>query len=76
MKARRVKELVLDDIWWDKIDYILSFTAPIYDIIRVCDTDKPYLQLVYNIWDTMIEKVKLAIYKYEGKCIEEFFIFL
>ena len=57
VKARRVKELVLDDDWWDKIDYTLSFTTPIYDMIRDCDTDIPCLHLVYDMWDTMIEKV-------------------
>ena len=70
-KARLVKEKVLDDMWWDQIDYILSFTAPIYDMLRFCDTDKPCLHLVYDMWDTMIEKVKLAIYKQERKRLRE-----
>ncbi|XP_077216000.1 uncharacterized protein LOC143850661 [Tasmannia lanceolata] len=42
-KARFVKEKVLDDIWWDFIEYILSFTSPMYDMLRECDTDKPCL---------------------------------
>ncbi|XP_038891577.1 uncharacterized protein LOC120080967 [Benincasa hispida] len=71
VKARSVKKLVLNDIWWDKIDYILFFTTTIYDMIRDCDTDKPCLHLVYDIWDTMIEKVKVAIYKHEGKHPDE-----
>lgn len=65
--ARFVKEKLLDDIWWDSIDYILSFTWPIYDMLRICDTDKPCLHLVYDMWDTMIEKVKTAIFRHEGK---------
>ena len=40
-KAKFVKDKVLDDIWWDIIDYILSFTNPMYDMIRACETDKP-----------------------------------
>lgn len=47
------------------MDYILSFTAPIYDMLRACDTDKPTLHLIYDMWDTMIERVKLAIYTHE-----------
>ncbi|XP_077212459.1 uncharacterized protein LOC143847496 [Tasmannia lanceolata] len=70
-KAKFVKEKVLDDIWWDSIDYILSFTSPMYDMLRECDTDKPCLHLVYDMWDTMIEKVKTAIYKKEAKRKEE-----
>ena len=48
-----------------KVAYILSFTGPIYEMIRVCDTDKPCLHLVYEMWDSMIEKVKIEIYKKE-----------
>ncbi|KAG5532188.1 hypothetical protein RHGRI_026721 [Rhododendron griersonianum] len=70
-KAKFVKEKVLDDIWWDSIDYILSFTSPMYDMLRICDTDKPCLHLVYDMWDTMIEKVKVAIYRHEGKRHED-----
>ncbi|GFS29134.1 hypothetical protein Acr_00g0005490 [Actinidia rufa] len=55
-KAKFVKDKVLDDVWWDHINFILSFTAPIYDMLRACDTDKPCLHLVYDMWDTMIEK--------------------
>jgi len=66
-KAQFVKEKVLDDFWWDNIDYIIAFTDPIYDMIRVTDTNKPSLHFVYDIWDIMIEKVKVAIYRHEGK---------
>ena len=66
-KAQFVKEKVLDDLWWDKIDYILDFTGPIYDMIRVTDTDTPCLHLVYDMWDTMIEKVKFVIYRNRGR---------
>ncbi|KAL3753584.1 hypothetical protein ACJRO7_000916 [Eucalyptus globulus] len=70
-KAKLVKEKMLDDFWWDLIDYILSFTAPIYDMLRVCDTDKPCLHLVYDMWDSMIEKVKKVIYAHEVKRLDE-----
>ncbi|KHN08416.1 hypothetical protein glysoja_043955, partial [Glycine soja] len=33
-KAKFVKDTLLDDKWWDKVDYILSFTSPIYDVLR------------------------------------------
>ncbi|KAL3745851.1 hypothetical protein ACJRO7_014884 [Eucalyptus globulus] len=70
-KAKFVKEKVFDDFWWDLIDYILSFTAPIYDMLRICDTDKPCLHLVYDMWGSMIEKVKKAIYAHEVKRLDE-----
>ncbi|XP_020266352.1 uncharacterized protein LOC109841825 [Asparagus officinalis] len=62
-----VKEKVLDDLWWDRVDYIIAFTASIYDMIRLTDTDKSNLHLVYDMWDTMIEKVNVVIYRHEGK---------
>ena len=58
--------MILSDLWWDKVDYILEFTAPIYDMLRVADTDKPCLHLVYEMWDSMIEKMNATIYRYEG----------
>ena len=43
--------MILSDLWWDKVDYILEFIAPIYDMLRKADTDKPCLHLVYEMWD-------------------------
>lgn len=55
--------LILDYVLWSKIDYILSFTSPIYDMLRKCDMDMPCLHLVYKWWDSMIGDVNVAIYK-------------
>ena len=57
-KATRVRDIILDDLWWDRVDYIILFTSPIYDMLRAADTDRPTLHLVYDMWNTMIEKVK------------------
>ncbi|KAJ1443109.1 Ribonuclease H-like superfamily [Sesbania bispinosa] len=70
-KAASVKEIILNDCWWDQVDYVLNFTSPIYDMLRSCDTDEPSLHLVYEKWDSMIEKVKSAIYQHEGKELNE-----
>ncbi|KAH1257533.1 hypothetical protein GmHk_03G007476 [Glycine max] len=64
-KANFVKENIVNDDCLDKVDYIIDFTKPIYDMIQVCDTNRPCLHLVYEMWDSMIEKVKLEIYKKE-----------
>ncbi len=66
-KATHVRDLILDDLWWDRVDYIILFTSPIYDMLRAADTDRPTLHLVYDMWDTMIEKVKAIIFRHEGK---------
>ena len=66
-KATRMKDIILDDLWWDRVDYIILFTSPIYDMLRATDTDRPTFHLVYDMWDTMIEKVKTIIFRHEGK---------
>ncbi|KAJ1393607.1 Ribonuclease H-like superfamily [Sesbania bispinosa] len=50
-KATFVKETLLDDVWWDKFDYILAFTSSIYDVLRKTDTEALCLHLVYEMWD-------------------------
>ncbi|XP_054781897.1 uncharacterized protein LOC129289109 [Prosopis cineraria] len=72
-KAATVKNLILNDSWWDKVDYILSFTGPIYDMLRMADTNKPILHLIYEMWDSMIEQVKESIYKHENKELSKYY---
>jgi len=33
-KVKNMKVTSLDDTWWDKVDYILFFIVPIYDVLR------------------------------------------
>jgi len=60
-RAQAVKRLVVDDEWWDKVEYLLAFTKPIVDLIRMFDTDKPNLGEVYEGIDSMIEKIRVVI---------------
>ncbi|KAH7545623.1 hypothetical protein FEM48_Zijuj01G0113100 [Ziziphus jujuba var. spinosa] len=66
-KAQEVKQCIVNDQWYDRLDYFLSFTEPIFDMLRVADTDIPVLHLIYDMWDTMIERVKKIIFNHEGK---------
>ena len=65
-KARLVRDKVLDEDWWYQVKYIVEFTEPIYSMLRAADTDKPCLHLIYEMWDSMIEKVKSIIFNREG----------
>ncbi|WCJ28816.1 hypothetical protein M5689_010488 [Euphorbia peplus] len=67
VKTAFFKSKVLDDLWWEQIKYIVDFTEPIYHMLKITDTDKPCLRLIHDMWDTMIEKVKEAIYRHEGR---------
>ncbi|KAH0709599.1 hypothetical protein KY284_011026 [Solanum tuberosum] len=66
-KTREIKSLIMNDEKWDSIDYFLKFTEPIVDMLRSADIDGPKLHLIYDMWDSMIEKVKKVIFEHEGK---------
>jgi len=44
-----VKETLLNNNWWMKVDYIVAFTAPIYDVLRKTYRDMTTLHLVYEM---------------------------
>ena len=60
-RAQVVKRMVVDDEWWDRVEYILTFSKPIVDLLRMLDTDKPSLGEVYEGIDSMIEKIREVI---------------
>ncbi|WVZ88415.1 hypothetical protein U9M48_034941 [Paspalum notatum var. saurae] len=70
-QAQFVREKILCPRWWENLEYIVDFTDPIYEMLRVADTDKPCLHLIYEMWDTMIENVKKVIYTKEKKRDDE-----
>ncbi|KAL1226374.1 hypothetical protein V5N11_020228 [Cardamine amara subsp. amara] len=74
-RASAVKKKILDEIFWDEIEYALSFTLHIYSVIRAADTDRPSLHLVYEWWESMIHEVKKAIFKRERKQLDDDSVF-
>ena len=65
-RAQKVKALILNDDWWDRVNYVLEFTEPIMSMLRFADTDEPCLGDVYDSMDTMLEKIKIQIQKKEN----------
>ena len=51
-----VRRLCLDEEWWSKIDFLLKFTTPAFELLRKVDTDQPFLGEVYDGMDSMVEK--------------------
>ncbi|XP_057831543.1 uncharacterized protein LOC131042228 [Cryptomeria japonica] len=72
-RAANVKRMILDDTWWDRVEYLLSFTEPIMSMIRYTDMDHPCLGEVYDGIDSMIEKMKAIINAKEQDPEETFF---
>jgi len=58
-----VKETLVNDNWWMKVDYILAFTAPIYDVLKKINTNMVTPHFVYEMWDSMVEKCHIPIWK-------------
>ncbi|KAH9291975.1 hypothetical protein KI387_042840, partial [Taxus chinensis] len=71
--AQKVKNLILEDPWWDRVGYLLRFTEPIMSMIRFTDTDQPCLGEIYDGIDSMIEKIKAVINAKEQDPEEIFF---
>eukprot|EP00253_Pinus_taeda_P003127 PITA_03127 len=72
-RAQAMKRLVVDDEWWDKVEYLLAFTKAIVDLLHMFHTDMPNLGEVYEGIDSMIEKIRLVINAKENDPDEIFY---
>jgi len=50
-----------------KVDYTLTFTSPIYDVLKKTNMNIVSLYLVYEMWDSMIKNARKVIYQSERK---------
>ncbi|BFG40558.1 hypothetical protein CerSpe_268320 [Prunus speciosa] len=68
VKTRKGKEKILDECFWEDIDYILNFTSPIYEMFRYyC---KEWLDMAPN---RCAPHRDIEITRERKKCIERFF---
>jgi hypothetical protein len=63
--SKRVKDTVLDDGWWERVDLTIKIMDPIISLLRFANTDKPILGEIYEGRDSMIESVKTGILEHE-----------
>ena len=52
-----VHKLCINEEYWSKIDFLLKFTSPAFELLWSVDIDKPFLGEVYDGMDTMVEKI-------------------
>lgn len=71
LKARDIKDLLVSDGWWDKVDYFLSFTEPMVKFLRIGDMDSCVLPYIYDMWDSTVEEVKRRIFDHEDQDLKE-----
>ena len=72
-RATNVKKMILENTWWERVEYLLSFTEPIMSMIHFADMDHPCLGMVYDGIDSMIELMRDVINKKEKDPEETFF---
>ena len=63
-RGQKIKSVILDDAWWDKVQYLLllvEFTEPILTMIKIFDTNIPCLGEVYENIDSMLERTREII---------------
>jgi hypothetical protein len=56
--ANVVKEIVLDNQFWSRVQYVLQFTKPFYHMIRFADPNRPIIGKVYEQMDSMLGQIK------------------
>ncbi|KAF9599407.1 hypothetical protein IFM89_036987 [Coptis chinensis] len=61
IEHEKVKKTILDDEFWEKAKLILSFTKPIWLMIRFCDSDKAVIGEVYQRMSDMLSEIKEAL---------------
>jgi hypothetical protein len=72
-RGQKIKSIILDDAWWDKVQYLLWFTEPILTMIRTFDTDMPCLGEVYESIDSMLERIREIIKDNDDDPLELFY---
>ncbi|KAH9291904.1 hypothetical protein KI387_042908, partial [Taxus chinensis] len=66
--SKKVKDTMLDDGWWERVDLTIKIMDPIISLLWFADMDQPILGEVYEGWDSMIEAVKTFVV--ENECPE------
>lgn len=78
-KAKTVKDLILSDDFWNRVEYALELTEPIMSMLRYADTDEPCLGNIYDAIASMLERMKsvsLNFYTILYPCLLRDFYFL
>eukprot|EP00253_Pinus_taeda_P016358 PITA_16358 len=65
LASKSVKDTVLDDAWWERVDLIIQIMDPIISLLRFAYRDKPILGELYEGWDSIIESVRSIILQSE-----------
>jgi hypothetical protein len=51
-----VRRVLIDEDWWSKVEFLLKFILPAFELLRDANTNKPFLGEIYDGMVTMVEK--------------------
>ena len=60
-RAIKIKDRLLAESWWERVDYLLKVIEPMMSMLRYTDMDRPCLGEIYDGIDSMIEKIRQVI---------------
>ena len=63
--SEKVKDTILDDGWWERVDLTIKIMDLIISFLRFADIDQPILRDVYEGLDSMIGSVKTIVIENE-----------
>ena len=63
--SKKVKDTMLDDGWWERVDLTFKIMDPIIFLLWFADTDHPILADVYEGLDSIIEFMRTNVMENE-----------
>ena len=72
-RATTIRKRILDENWWEHVEYLINLTTPIMIMFRYADMDRPCLGEIYNGIDSMLEKIKRIVNEKEQELEETFY---
>jgi len=61
ISLKKVKDIVLDDGWWEMVDITMNIMDLIISLLQFVDTNQTILGEVYEGWNSMIDSMKNVI---------------
>ena len=66
--SKKMKDIVLDDVWWKRVDLTIKIMDPLISLLRFANTDQSIPKDVFEGLDFMIESMRTIVM--ENECPE------
>ncbi|XP_062005992.1 uncharacterized protein LOC133723189 [Rosa rugosa] len=69
-EGRRIEELVLENMFWDNVQSVISIYKPLYGVLRIVDIEvNPTMPMLYDLFKkvgTKLEQIRNTVWYSEG----------